>query len=98
VLLSNWGEGMTMSYAHHAERMRGDVDIVLTENPRELADYSLGVVALSRPCFTTLKAAEATVIPGMRVVRVGEWSRGGLWSVAPAAAQDSLGRSGSPAR
>jgi hypothetical protein len=100
VLLSNWSEGMTMNYAHYAEGMRGDVDIVLTENPRELAHYSVGVLALRRPCFTTLAAAETTDIPGSSIVRAGEWARGGLWSVAlaEAATQDSVDRAVSPVR
>ena len=89
-----------MNYAHYAERMRGDVDIVLTEIPPELIHYSAGVVALSRPCFTTFGAADTTKVPGLRFVRMGEWSRGGLWSVVPAAQapQDSVGRVASPVR
>ena len=89
VLLSNWTEGMTMNYAHFAARMRPDVDIVLTENARELADYAPGALALGRPCLTTLPFAPAAEMPGLHVTAAGDWQRGGLWAIAPAA-RDSL--------
>jgi len=86
VLLSNWTEGMTMNYAHFADRMRPDIDIVLTENARELADYAPGALALGRPCLTTLPVAPKTEMPGLGVTAAGDWQRGGLWAITAGAA------------
>jgi hypothetical protein len=81
ILLGNWTELMALKYEKHAQFLRPDVDLVLTELPRELADSAPRALALGRPVYTTLPFAPET--PGLDVRPSGTWTRGGLWEIRP---------------
>jgi hypothetical protein len=90
LLLGNWNELMTFKYAKHALGLRPDVDLLLTELPRELVRDTPRARATGRPVFTTLPYAPTTALPGTRVREAGRWARGGLWELQSTAA-DSMG-------
>jgi hypothetical protein len=96
LLLSNWTELMTFKYAKHALGMRPDVDLLLTEVPRELARDAPRAQATGRPVFTTLPFARTMALEGTTVREVGRWPRGGLWELQ-STATDSM-RVGVPGR
>ena len=87
ILLANWTELMAFKYARHAEGLRPDIDLVLTEIPTEFDHDVPRALALGRPVYTTLPFAPAS--PRLQSRLAGTWSRGQLWEIQSTAA-DSL--------
>jgi hypothetical protein len=81
ILLGKWNELMTFKYAKHAEGLRPDVDLVLTEVPKELEENAPRALALGRPVYTSLSFAPE--MQGLDVRAAGTWPRGGLWEIRP---------------
>jgi hypothetical protein len=96
ILLGNWTELMTFKYAKHALGARPDVDLLLTEVPRELVRDTQRAHATGRPAYTTLPFAATMGLQGTTVRETGRWERGGLWELQSTTA-DSTG-AGAPAR
>ena len=91
LLLGNWTELMTFKYAQHALGMRPDVDLLLTEVPRELVRDTERARATGRPVYTTVPFAESTTLEGTTVRAAGRWERGGLWELQSTTADSTRG-------
>ena len=71
VLLADWGEVMTMRYFVHAERLRPDVAVVLSEGAVQRTEQRAAAARLGRPCWTT--------VAGNGEKEAGRWARGALY-------------------
>jgi hypothetical protein len=77
VVLSRWGEGMTLLYAQHALGLRPDVDVRITgTRPERIARGRAAAEREGRGAWATFASPPGVEGPWLLVQ---SWRRGGLW-------------------